>query len=135
MMKYVVKSPVRAPRYRQAHYVAPYHRRQAPAGPAINLRETDEAFILNLAAPGMSRENFSLKVDQETLIITASPEASQEEVKYTRQEFRVAGFERKFHLPETVNTEAIKASYEQGVLEIHLPKQEPEKNTRSITVQ
>ncbi len=106
--------------------------------PAANVRETKENFMLELAAPGMEKSDFIIKVDGDTLVISAAhkEEKSEEGSNYTRKEFHYGKFTRSFILPETVNEQAIVAGYDKGVLSITLPKkQEVVKETsRSIEV-
>lgn len=94
--------------------------------PAVNIKESTTSFLIELAAPGKSKEDFNVEIDHN--IITISSETKQEtevqEGKYTRKEFNYSSFRRVFTLPETVNTDSIHASYENGVLKIDLPKKE-----------
>lgn len=97
--------------------------------PAVNIVETNQAFTLELAAPGFEKSDFVLKVEDDYLTISAKREAKTENQneRYTRREFRFDAFERSFKLPETVNQEAIGAVYENGVLVVTLPKKEEAK--------
>ncbi|POS02768.1 Hsp20/alpha crystallin family protein [Flavobacterium croceum] len=94
--------------------------------PAVNIKESTTSFLIELAAPGKSKEDFNVEIDHN--MITISSETKQEteiqEGKYTRKEFNYSSFRRVFTLPETVNTDSIHASYENGVLKIDLPKKE-----------
>jgi HSP20 family protein len=95
--------------------------------PSVNVREEAGEFIIEVAAPGLSKEDFRLEVEQGNLIIRAEKEHKEEhteEGKYTRREFNYAQFARSFRLPDTVNADAITAHYENGVLDVHLPKVE-----------
>ncbi|MFD0861285.1 Hsp20/alpha crystallin family protein [Sungkyunkwania multivorans] len=97
--------------------------------PAVNIKEDEEGFSIELAAPGLKKEDFNISLDNDVLTISTEKETKSEEVEgqYTRREFSYSSFERSFNLPETVNTEAINASYEDGVLAIALPKREEAK--------
>ena len=98
--------------------------------PAVNVKETDDDFTVELAAPGLIKEDFNIELDNDLLIISSEKEVrneSEEEGKYTRKEFNYMSFKRSFTLPETANTEKIEASYENGVLLILLPKKEEAK--------
>ncbi|MEM9984077.1 MAG: Hsp20/alpha crystallin family protein [Bacteroidota bacterium] len=94
--------------------------------PAVNVREQDHAFQLEVAAPGMKKEDFDIALDDQVLSISAKQESSSEEGStqdgYTRREFRYAQFRRSFNLPDTVDSEQISAKYEDGVLYLLLPK-------------
>lgn len=92
--------------------------------PAVNIAESDHAYRIEVAAPGLGKEDFEIKVENDLLTIAAKKEA-KEETKgetYTRKEFNYFEFRRNFHLPETVDANAIKASYENGVLNVVLEK-------------
>lgn len=94
--------------------------------PAVNIKETDTSFGIELAAPGKKKEDFNIEIDHNVLTISSEEKAEKEESegKYTRREFSYASFRRAFTLPETVNTDHINASYENGVLHVALPKRE-----------
>lgn len=97
--------------------------------PAVNIVENDNEFQVEVAAPGMSKEDFQIEVDNNVLTISSEKEHSEEEKdekgKYSRQEFMYAAFKRSFTIPEDqVNVEKIKADYKDGLLHIHLPKKE-----------
>lgn len=96
------------------------------AVPAVNIKETDAAYAVELAAPGLKKEDFAIEVDNGVLAIsyTAAEKTKQEDGKYTRREFVSTSFKRAFTLPETVNEEEIKAVYENGILTLTLPKKE-----------
>ncbi len=92
--------------------------------PAVNIKETDTSFSLELAAPGLNKEDFQIELEDDLLTIASEREHSHEEKeeKFTRKEFSFHAFKRSFTLPETVDRGAIKANYENGVLLIELPK-------------
>ncbi|HEU4495592.1 MAG TPA: Hsp20/alpha crystallin family protein [Flavobacterium sp.] len=95
--------------------------------PAVNIRETDSAYEVELSAPGKKKDDFNIDVENELLTISAefkSESNNEENGKYTRKEFSYSSFKRSFTLPETVKEEDIKASYEDGILRITLPKKE-----------
>jgi len=98
--------------------------------PAVNVREEDGQFVLEVAAPGLKKEDFNLEVNDNLLTLSTQQEEKHEEQneagQYTRREFRYQAFRRSFTLPETVDSEQISAKYEDGVLHVHLPKQEAE---------
>jgi HSP20 family protein len=92
--------------------------------PAVNVREEEKQYQIELAAPGMKKEDFSVKVENNVLVISAKSEASAEEKKdnYMRKEFSYRNFSRSFWLPESVDANAIQAGYVDGVLTLTLPK-------------
>ncbi|NHN24729.1 Hsp20/alpha crystallin family protein [Flavobacterium jejuense] len=96
--------------------------------PAVNIKETETEFKIELASPGLKREDFKIEVDENVLSISSERknelEEQSENGKYTRKEFSFSSFKRSFTLPETVNEDDIKASYENGVLYLSLPKRE-----------
>ena len=92
--------------------------------PSVNVVETENAFQLEIAAPGFDKSNFSARVENDQLIVEGKQEVSAEqtEKRYTRREFQVSSFQRTFKLPKTVNQDAVQAVYENGVLKITLDK-------------
>lgn len=92
--------------------------------PSVNISETDTNFELALAAPGKTRKDFNVELDDH--VLTVSSESKNEVVtnteQYKRREFRYDNFQRSFRLPETVDTAHIKANYDNGILSINMPK-------------
>lgn len=93
---------------------------------AANIKEDETAYHIELAAPGLKKEDFSINLNHNQLTISAKQEGSNEEKteNYTRKEFSYTAFERSFRLPKNVNTEQIQAAYTDGILKIDLPKVE-----------
>lgn len=105
--------------------------------PAANIQETDKSFLVELASPGMAKEDFKIELDEDLLTIRSEKETKTEEKenRYTKREFNYTSFVRSFRLPEGVDTENITASYEGGILSLEIPKKEVEvKKTRQIDV-
>ncbi|MBI1193655.1 MAG: Hsp20 family protein [Bacteroidetes bacterium] len=106
--------------------------------PAVNVLDSAYHFAIELVAPGLNKSDFNLHVEKDTLTISASLENRSEEAKpnYTRREFRLNSFTRTFTLPESVDTEKISAHYENGILNVRLPKREEAqvKAARSIEI-
>ncbi|MFZ5429760.1 MAG: Hsp20/alpha crystallin family protein [Bacteroidota bacterium] len=108
--------------------------------PAVNVKESDDAFEIEVAAPGMNKEDF--KVNLENNVLTISSEKKEERKKeekgqYTRREFSYQSFQRSFTIPENlVEGDQISAKYCDGLLCIHLPKKEEvkPKPAREITI-
>ncbi|MDN3670540.1 Hsp20/alpha crystallin family protein [Echinicola jeungdonensis] len=97
--------------------------------PATNICETDAEFIVELAAPGMKKNDFHVDVDNNLLEIKVEKEEKSDVKKtnYTRKEYDYSAFYRSFNLPETIKADKIKAEYENGILRVHLPKVEASK--------
>ena len=92
--------------------------------PAVNISETEDTFLVELAAPGMDKKDFEVSVKDGMLVIRAQKELTKEEKErdYRRKEYSFTSFERRFNLPENISSEAVKARYESGVLMISLQK-------------
>jgi HSP20 family protein len=92
--------------------------------PAVNIKENEKDFGLELAVPGRKKEDFHIEVENELLTISyeSKSEASKEEENYTRREFVHNSFKRSFTLPKTINADKIGAKYEDGILKLTLPK-------------
>lgn len=105
------------------------------SNPAVNIIENLSNFVIELAAPGLHKGNFSIEVEEDTLKIAYKEvKESQEQeqkndnaVQYKRREFNFGSFEKSFKLPENVKVEDILANYEDGVLKVTLPKMEEKK--------
>ena len=99
--------------------------------PAVNIHESEDSFKVEVAAPGKTREDFTIELDNDVLTISSEEkkenETTENDGRYTRREFSYTNFKRAFSLPETVNSEDISASYNNGVLEILIPKKEEAK--------
>jgi HSP20 family protein len=104
---------------------------QSSGVPAVNIRETKDEYAIEVAAPGMKKEDFRLKVENDVLTISSENQSEKEEKddkgQYTRREFSYQSFQRSFTLPNTVQGDKIEATYTDGVLHIKLPKKEEAK--------
>ena len=106
--------------------------------PAVNTREASDAYYIEVDLPGVKKEDVDVSVDKNVLTISGKREVSNEikEDDYYRVESTYGKFSRSFTLPENVDIEKIKASNEDGVLEIVIPKQEVIKDsTKKIEIQ
>jgi HSP20 family protein len=111
--------------------------------PAVNIKENDDVFTIQLSVPGFKKEDFNLKLDNDLLTISAKIEAKGETEnketieKFTRREFKSQAFSRTFTLPELILVEEINAKYEDGILNVALPKNKVvlESKQKEITVQ
>ena len=97
--------------------------------PPVNIFETKEAYHLELNAPGRTKEDFSLNVDNGllTIVFEKKEENKTEEYKTIRKEFSYKSFKRTFNLDDRIDASAIQAKYENGVLKLFLPKKEQTK--------
>jgi len=97
--------------------------------PSVNIVERDDRFELQMPTPGFSKEELKLHVENDLLTIGAEHKQQENEqnVRYTRREFMLNGFERTFRLPERLNGEGLEAHYTNGVLHVHIPKAEATK--------
>jgi HSP20 family protein len=98
--------------------------------PAVNINESAENFQVEVAAPGMDKQDFKIQLDNNTLTISSQKEHAEEkkEEGYSRREFSYQSFQRSFILPkDVVNDEGIVAKYENGVLHLTIPKKEEAK--------
>jgi len=107
--------------------------------PAVNVTENNDNYTLSLAAPGLKKEDFKVDVDGHMLTISSEKEVKKEEndEKFTRKEYSYSSFSRSFTLPEDVKQDAIDARYENGVLNITLPRKEETKKiaaSKKVTV-
>ena len=105
--------------------------------PAVNVIESNDEFILEMAVPGFKKSDFQVNIDNNILSISAEidPENNQTAGNYTRREFGYATFKRTFDIPETVETDHIFAKYNDGILKITLPKRDEAKKKPVKTIQ
>jgi HSP20 family protein len=108
--------------------------------PAVNIKETSEAFEVQMAAPGMNKDDFKVELNNNMLTISSEKRQENEEKegeKYNRREFSYQSFQRSFQLAkEAVDADNIQAKYENGVLRLLIPKREEikQKPTRLINI-
>jgi HSP20 family protein len=97
--------------------------------PSVNIRENEDNFLLELAAPGMKKEDFNIRLNNNVLTISAENKVENEEKteKFTRREFAYGTFSRSFTLPKSIDLDKIKADYDKGILALSLPKREESK--------
>lgn len=97
--------------------------------PKVNIKESDNHFQLEVAAPGLEKSDFNIKLDQDLLTISSEKkeEALKDDHRYSKKEFSFQAFRRVFTLPEQVETDQIEASYHNGVLVVTIPKKEEAK--------
>ncbi|WP_213521978.1 Hsp20/alpha crystallin family protein [Nonlabens sp.] len=104
--------------------------------PALNIKETDDSFEVELAAPGFDKKDFDVTIEEGCLKITAEKSSSKEEKEdnYTRKEFNYNSFEKRLQLPDSVQEDHIKAAYKNGILSFNLFKKEETKNKKPLKV-
>ena len=106
--------------------------------PAVNVREKNNEFLIELAAPGLKKKDFEITVENGILTIMAErkEEKEQKDENFTRKEFSYENFTRSFTLPENVNPEKVDAHYEDGILMLTVAKKEvvAEKKPKAIAV-
>ena len=96
--------------------------------PATNIYESTEAFVIEMAVPGMKKEDFTINLEKEVLTISSEKESKTDEnMTFTRKEFNFNKFSRSFIIPKSVDVENIAADYEAGILKVTLPKKEEAK--------
>jgi HSP20 family protein len=104
--------------------------------PAVNIKEDEKNYTLELAIPGMDKKDLKIDINEDVLTISSETKNESEEEKdgYKRKEFSYSTFCRSFYIPENVNRDKIGASYKDGILNIELPKMEEEKSKISKTI-
>lgn len=96
--------------------------------PSVNVKEQENGFEIEVAAPGIKKEDFKINLERNVLTISSENKSETEEIKedgkFTRREFNYSSFSRSFTLPELVEVEKIEAAYEDGILKVSVPKKE-----------
>lgn len=98
--------------------------------PSVNIKETENEFEVDMAAPGMNKEDFKIELNNNILTISSERQMENETSKgknVTRREFSYQSFSRSFTLPAIVETDQITAKYENGLLRVNIPKKEKAK--------
>lgn len=107
--------------------------------PAVNISEDDKGYGVEVVAPGFKKEDFRIKVDDDVLTISAETRQESQEgngKEYSRREYAYSSFTRSFRLPENAKDDAIAARYENGILQLEIPKTTKEtKATKEINIQ
>jgi HSP20 family protein len=107
--------------------------------PSVNLKETDTKLEIELAAPGLKKEDFKVEIDNNLLIISCEKGEEKEDTKrenYYRREFNYQSFYRSFNLPEYIDENKIEATYKDGILHVTISKKEGarKKALKAITI-
>jgi len=98
--------------------------------PAANIREYEDKFVLELAAPGKSKKDFNVELDNDVLTVSAEKvdkKEDKDDVNFTRKEYSYESFTRSFTIPESVDSSKIKANYQNGILKFDLLKRDEAK--------
>jgi HSP20 family protein len=107
--------------------------------PAVNIKETKDTFEVEMAAPGMAKEDFKIQLEGNLLTITSETNSQSEEKEgssYSKKEFCYQSFQRSFTLPKNVvDSDKINAKYEGGLLHLVIPKKEEAKEKPSRLIQ
>ncbi|GET24845.1 heat-shock protein [Prolixibacter sp. NT017] len=109
----------------------------ASSRPKANVKEEKDQFVIELVAPGFTKEQIDINLEKEILTIKGgSAKKEQEAARYTTREFVAGDFVRRFSMPDSVDTENITAGFNNGILEIRLPKREEniDKGPRTIKI-
>lgn len=106
------------------------------SNPALNILENDKAFIIEVASPGMTKEDFNVKVDDDNNLVISvdkktETEEKDEETCYLRREFSYSHFQRSMILPDSVDRENISAEAKNGILTINIPKREEKQEEKA----
>ena len=109
------------------------------SSPSVNIIEHENHYELNLAAPGLTKQDFNISIERDHLVISAEKKSEKEETegRFTRREYSYGSFKRSFHLDDNIKREGITAAYEDGVLKMSLPKKEEsarKPSTRTIEI-
>lgn len=104
--------------------------------PSVNVLEDKDHYEISLAAPGLKKEDFKVKVEGDELCVEAetSSKKEQKEESYSRREYNFTSFSRTFQLPDSVRSDQIQANYVDGELRISLPKKEEAKEVPAKTI-
>jgi len=108
--------------------------------PSINISDEKDHFAVEMAAPGMKKEDFNIDLSGNLLTISAEKESrtddgdekgEEKKGKYSRREYNYSSFSRSFTLPDNADTEKIEARYQDGILHLRIPKKDEPKKTDS----
>ena len=99
--------------------------------PSVNVKESDNEFSIEVAAPGFDKTDFKIEVHNDVLTVSSEKqtenETKDESERYTKREFSYQSFSRSFTLPQSIESEKIEAQYKNGILKLTIPKKEEAK--------
>lgn len=103
-----------------------YYGRGFASTPAVNIIEENDGFRIDVAAAGLSKDDFKIHLEDDVLTVSAAKDQDKKDTQsnYTRREFNYTSFSRSFQLDESIDQENVKAEHKDGILKIHLPKRE-----------
>jgi HSP20 family protein len=105
---------------------------------AVNIREDDKKFVIDLAVPGIDKKDLKIEINEDIISVSSENKNEKEETHdgFKRKEFSYSSFCRSFYLPENVDKNTIEANYKDGVLSVVLPKEKEEKAkiSREVTI-
>lgn len=103
-----------------------WNENQMETVPAVNIKENKDNFSIEMAVPGMKKDDFKVQVDGDLITISSESETeTKEEAKnYSKREYNYSSFSRSFTLPDSANTDKINANYADGVLKLSIAKKE-----------
>ena len=111
----------------------------ATSSPQVNIVENDDKFVIELAAPGVEKSDFSLNLNQNTLTVSLKKKSDENlsDKTFIRREYRLTSFDKSFEISDNVDRQGILASYENGVLFVSLPKLQKDETeiSRNIEIQ
>jgi HSP20 family protein len=104
--------------------------------PAVNIKEDEKKFSLDLAVPGIDKKNLKIEINEDLITISSEQKNEKEDSVdgFKRKEFSYSSFCRSFYLPENVDKDKIEANYKDGIISVELPKQEAGKTKISREV-
>jgi HSP20 family protein len=106
--------------------------------PSVNIKESNDAFTVEVAAPGFDKSDFKLELNHDLLTISSEKEIkneTKEGEQFTKREFSYQSFTRSFTMPNTADGDKIEAAYDNGILKISIPKKEEAKPKPSRTIE
>ncbi len=106
--------------------------------PSVNIKESNDAYTVEVAAPGFNKGDFKVELNRDLLTISSEKQMeneTKEDEQFTRREFSYQAFTRTFTLPNTVEEDKIKATYDNGILKISIPKKEEAKPKPSKVIE
>jgi len=106
--------------------------------PSVNIKENSNEFKVEVAAPGFDKGDFKLELNHNLLTVSSEKKVeneTKEDEQFTKREFSYQSFSRSFTLPNTADGERIEANYENGILQINIPKKEEAKPRPARTIE
>ncbi len=103
-----------------------YYGKGYASRPAVNIVEENDEYRIDIAAAGLARDDFKIKIEDDVITVSSEKEESsnEENRNYTRREFNYGNFSRSFRLNEMIDQEKIRAEHRDGVLSVYLPRKE-----------